>query len=189
MVHSVYRLYPGKRVCAQYLQTVQVSTNYAHCLHVCTVSTSMHSVYKYAQCLQVCTVSTCMHSVYRLYNGFSISNVYTYKYTCICRVVYVYIHAYAYISGRAGQGSAGQGSVGLGWADPHLCTSHAALRSSMCSHRKESRHEMRLRSGLEPLMHALWCSCQNRKDIVTRKRVGMESKWEQSLQTDTKQET
>ena len=53
VVHSVYRLYPGNRECAQCLQTMHsvykphtVSTNYAQCLQ------TTHSVYK------LCTVST-----------------------------------------------------------------------------------------------------------------------------------
>ena len=61
MVHSVYRLYSGKRVC---YKLCTVSTNYAQGLQ------TMPKGYIYAQCLQT------MHSVYRLY-------VYTYTYTRI----------------------------------------------------------------------------------------------------------
>ena len=71
-MHSVYRLYSGKRA-------------YAQC------PPTMHSVYK------LCTGSTCMHSVYRLY-------VSTYTYTRIRSVYEVYtytrihIRVYTYIS-------------------------------------------------------------------------------------------
>ena len=93
VVHSVYRLYPGKRVCAQCLQTMHgvyklctVSTNHAQCLQ------TMHSVYK------LCTVSTCMQSVYRLYNAFSIHNVYmgtqAHIHTYI-EMLFVYAYSYA----------------------------------------------------------------------------------------------
>ena len=43
MVHSVYKLYPDKRVCAQCLQSVQNVYNYAQYLQ------TMHSVYMYAR--------------------------------------------------------------------------------------------------------------------------------------------
>ena len=72
VVHSIYRLYSGKRACALCLQT-------------------MHRVYVYAQCLQVSTGYTYKHiRVYEVYTK------------CIRIRVYMYtrIRAYACISAR-----------------------------------------------------------------------------------------
>ena len=99
-MHSVYRLYPGKRVRAQCLQT-------AHSVYkLCTVSTCMHSVYRLcsgkrtcAQCLQ--SGAQCLHVILytRLYvyadslyrDGVSI---HTYVYTRIRVYVYAHIRMY-----------------------------------------------------------------------------------------------
>ena len=94
VVHSVHRIYPGKRVCAQCLQTMQtvyklctVSTNYTR------VNVYVHSVYKprtvstnYAQCPQTTRIRVCAHTftlhIRRVY-------VYAYAYTRICIRVYM----------------------------------------------------------------------------------------------------
>ena len=96
VVHSVYRLYPGKLICAQCLQSMQSVCK------LCTVSTCMHSVYRLysgthvcTQCLQImqsvyklCTVSTCIHSVYRLY-VYARIRIHVHMYTCIRTNTYV----------------------------------------------------------------------------------------------------
>ena len=58
VVHSVYRLYPGKRVCAQCIHTVQsvykprtVSTNYAQCPQ--TIRIHVYVAYASGMCIRV----------------------------------------------------------------------------------------------------------------------------------------